>query len=747
MAALAVNTEDLIRFFRHSSQIFCVIAEDGRLLAVNPAATEILGCKPAEHDSYCVFDVIHPDDAPEFRRYVKTAQTSRTPPPFPCRFRAADGTYRYFLVTALKLNGRIYASALDVTEFKRRQRARYQILFKTSKDGIVLVDGKTGTIVDVNRQTEEMLGYQAAELIGQKLWDAPPFISASIGRRVFGSLRAIRTVRREETLTTKNGSAIDCELLCHSYYEGAHRMVQCNVRDISERRRHEAALRESEERLRVILEGIKDYAIFLTDKSGIIQSWNRGGEQVTGYTESEIVGQSMEVLFTPEDRADGVPETLMRAAVRDGSAEEERWHARKDGSRFFGSGVLTSLWHPDGRLRGFVKVMRDITRWKQTDEALREGQRLESIGLLAGGIAHDFNNLLTGIIGNASLAAEELPRGVRARRMVDEVIAAGTRAADLTRQLLAYAGKGRFTLEAFRLSDVIREIRELIQASIPPNVQLELQLEENLPAVYADPSQMQQVAMNLVINAAEAIEDHGTVRVSTGCRELSGEDLAAAEGLAHLKAGQYVYLEVRDTGVGMEEQVKARIFDPFFTTKFTGRGLGLSAVVGIVRAHHGGIQVESAPQLGSTFRIYLPAIEEQPQPRTTPEPALPQTGSGTILLAEDERMVRHVSQEALERRGFRVLTATNGREAVELFRRRASEISLVVLDMAMPVMSGEEARRHIEQIRPDVPVLVSSGYSEEIAFSRFGPGKLGHFIQKPYTARQLTEKVLSILQA
>jgi two-component system, cell cycle sensor histidine kinase and response regulator CckA len=747
MAAQAINPEEAVRFFKLSGQIFWVIGEDGRLEAVNPAAVSILGYSPVEYRGASIFEMVHPDDAAILREILVTVHTSGTSPPFICRFRAADGSYRHLLWNAAQSGTRIYATIADVTDFKRRAKARYRRLFETSQDAIVLVDGETGTILDTNERIEELLGYAPAELSGKKLWDAGPFLSGGIGRRIFDSVRNGGTFREEETLESRSGSPVACELLCNAYEEGTRRMVHCNVRDISERRRYVAALRESEERLRVILEGIKDYAIFLTDGEGKIETWNRGGEEVTGYSESEIMGQSVEILFTPEDRAEGIQEDRLRTAVRDGRAEDERWHMRKDGSRFFASGVLTPLWRPDGTLRGFVKVMRDITKWKHTDEAMREAQKLESIGLLAGGIAHDFNNLLTGIIGNASLAVEDLPRGRRARRLMEEVITAGSRAADLTRQILAYAGKGSLALESFSISDAVREILELIQASIPPNVLLQLRLEEDLPAIYADPSQIQQVAMNLVMNAAEAIDGYGVVRLATGCRNLSADELSVAEGLSHLKPGKYVYLQVKDNGTGMQEHVKARIFDPFFTTKFTGRGLGLPAVAGIVRAHQGGIQVETAPEAGSTFHIYLPVTDEQLLQQVPQEPPPLETGSGTILLVDDERMVRQVSQEALERRGFRVLTASNGKEAVDLFRERASEISLIVLDMAMPVMSGEEAQTYLEKIQPDVPILVSSGYSEAMASSRFRSGKMLHFIQKPYTAQQLAEKVLEILRA
>jgi len=431
--------------------------------------------------------------------------------------------------------------------------------------------------------------------------------------------------------------------------------------------------------------------------------------------------------------------------MREGSAEDERWHVRKDGTRFYASGVLTSLWRPDGTLRGFAKVMRDVTERKTHEDAMREAQKLESIGLLAGGIAHDFNNLLTGIIGNASLAQEDLPDAHRARRFMEEVVTAGKRAADLTRQLLAYAGKGSVTIEAFSISDAVAEIVHLIHASIPEKIILELRLAQDLPTIEADPTQIQQIAMNLVLNAAEAIAGEGVVSISTFYQRLREQDVRATEGLRKLTPGDYVVLQVTDTGVGMTEETKARIFDPFFTTKFTGRGLGLAAVAGIVRGNRGAIQVVTAPQRGSSFQVYLPASQNPAKPWKKDEKLSGRRGTGTVLVVDDDPMVRRVSKEALERRGYGVILAENGKEAVNVFQENRAAIDLVVLDLAMPVMSGEEAHQRLKQMRPGIPVIVSSGYSELMASMRFGDQGMEAFIQKPYTASQLVDKVQKVL--
>ncbi|MEO8371546.1 MAG: PAS domain S-box protein [Candidatus Solibacter sp.] len=365
--------------------------------------------------------------------------------------------------------------------------------------------------------------------------------------------------------------------------------------------------RQHRECLRLLEDGVKDYAIMQLDPQGKVTSWSQGAERILQYRSIEILGRDSSVLFTPEDRAGGAPGLELTLAIREGRAEDERWHVRKDGSRFLANGVMTALRGPDGELRGFVKVMRDITERRCQEDALHEAQILKSVGVLAGGIAHDFNNLLTGIIGNASLAAQDLPLGDPNRRLMEDVITAGQRAADLTQQLLAYAGKGRFSVSKVNLSAAVAEAVRATRASIPETVKLEVDLPEQLPEIKTDARQVQQIACNLLINAVEAVEGHGVIRVSTGRLKMGVEH--SCEGKGHLDADEYVYYQVEDTGAGMDEQVKARIFDPFYTTKFLGRGLGLAAVSGFVRSHNGAIQLMTAPGQGSTFRILLPVAK------------------------------------------------------------------------------------------------------------------------------------------
>ena len=385
--------------------------------------------------------------------------------------------------------------------------------------------------------------------------------------------------------------------------------------------------------------------------------------------------------------------------------------------------------------------IEDVTESRLAEEELRQSQKMEAIGFLAAGVAHDFNNLLTGMIGTASLLLEAMPEDNPGRTALDGIISGGKRAAELTRQLLAYAGKGRFYLERLNLSEVVVQTSKLVHPSIPPNVQLKLDLEKDLPLLLADPSQIQQVVMNLMINGAEAIgKAGGALRVRTGRKTVTTEALPDLYLNEHVVPGDYVFLEVVDNGLGMDEQTIRKIFDPFFTTKFAGRGLGLAAVLGIVRQHKGALQLHSVPGRGTSFTVLFPAAGESSQiAEDTTRQDL--RGSGTVLVVDDEEMIRNFTKAALEPYGYTVLLARDGQEAVRLFRERSSEIGLVLLDVAMPGMDGLETLEWISGIRSNIRVLVCSGFGDVDVETRFAGKNIAGFFPKPYTVKQLAGKV------
>jgi len=511
------------------------------------------------------------------------------------------------------------------------------------------------------------------------------------------------------------------------------------IMDITERKQAADSLREQAQLL-----DLAHDAILSLDWNSTITFWSQGAERMYGWPREEAVGKvSRDLLETtfPEPLKD-----IESKLVSTGRWEGELGQRRRDGARLRVSSRWALRRGADGQPRGYMEINSDVTERRRIEEQIRHTQKLESLGVLAGGVAHDFNNLLTGILGNASLALDSTSPYDRNRALLDEVMKAAERAADLTRQLLAYAGKGRFVMRTVNLSDLVREISGLVQTSVPKAVQLRLQLTDRLPGIDADPGQMQQIVMNLVINGAEAIgPGGGAVLVTTAVQQVDAQYIDTMSSAGDLlRPGEYVSLEVHDTGSGMTEEILARIFDPFFTTKFAGRGLGLSAVLGIVRAHKGDLKVYSKPGQGTTFKALFPASvsSQGSQPGPVQRDL---SGTGTVLIVDDEELVRQTARYTLERCGYKALTAGDGADAVDLYRRQPDVIRLVLLDLTMPVMSGEEALRQLQSINPKVRVLLTSGYNEGEAVQRFAGKGLAGFIQKPYTAAALAEKVKEVL--
>ncbi|MDQ6968019.1 MAG: ATP-binding protein, partial [Mariprofundaceae bacterium] len=377
-------------------------------------------------------------------------------------------------------------------------------------------------------------------------------------------------------------------------------------------------------------------------------------------------------------------------------------------------------------------------------------QRLESLGVLAGGIAHDFNNILTAILGNAAMAERKALLDPHATQgYLNKIVTSSERAADLCKQMLAYSGKGKFEVRAIDLSILVEEITNLLEISISKSVVLKYHLTDQLPAVEADAAQLQQVIMNLTINASDAIADKsGVISISTGVMHADRAYLSGTSLDDALPEGRYVYLEVSDTGCGMDKETQKKVFEPFFTTKFTGHGLGMSAVLGIVRGHHGAIKFYSELKHGTTFKVLLP-ISEQPVDAPLPwaEPAAePWHGSGTVLIVDDEETIREMASMMLEDMGFTTLTAQDGLDGVNVYRQHQKEIAVVLMDMTMPKMDVKTCFTELRIINKDVKVLLSSGYNEQEAISSFAGQGLAGFIQKPYTPEALQEKLQQTLK-
>jgi PAS domain S-box-containing protein len=645
------------------------------------------------------------------------------------------------LRTARSLGAQIgqFMERKQAEEALRQSEQRYRTIVETANEGVWLIDREARTAY-VNHRLTAMLGYTAEEMIGRTMLEFvfPEELQAA-RERIRSNLHG-RPEQFDFRFRRKDGSEL-ITLCCTSpMWDAEGKIIGAlgMFSDVTDRRRAE----EAAGRLAAIVE-CSDDAIISKSLDGTIQSWNSGAERIYGYAAAEVIGTRM-LILVPQER--GEEEALILQRLQRGERVDhfETVRVRKDGRQIHVSMTVSPILDTSGNITGASHVSRDITERKLFEQQLRETAKLESLGVLAGGVAHDFNNLLVGIMGNASLAMELLPPASQAATMIAGVLQASERAADLTRQLLAYSGKGRFVVQPIDLSALVRQIVSLLQSSVPKTVQLQLELEDEIPPVEADVAQIQQLVMNLVINGAEALGDApGTVSVRTAARTLGPKEIDASEPEFGLRPGEYVCLQVQDDGCGMDEAVKARIFDPFFTTKFTGRGLGMAAALGIVRGHNGAITVDTAPGRGSTFTVLFPASQGQ----TVQESAAPPrelTGQGTILVVDDEDIVRRMAGATLERYGYTILLAADGREAIDVFRDAASRVTLVLLDLTMPRMSGEETLRQLKEIRDDIPVVLSSGFSEAEAVRRFTGCGLAGFLQKPYTAERLAGKVRQV---
>jgi PAS domain S-box-containing protein len=417
----------------------------------------------------------------------------------------------------------------------------------------------------------------------------------------------------------------------------------------------------------------------------------------------------------------------------------------RGGTRLFRT-VRMPLRDAAGAVVGIVGIAEDITERRRTEQAIQQAQKLESLGVLAGGIAHDFNNLLVSILGNASLGLLSLPPDSPALPPIRQIETAGQRAAELCRQMLAYSGKGSFEISSVNLNALIEEMTQLLHVSLARSIALRYDFDPHLPSVEVDATQIRQVVMNLVMNAAEAIgEKPGTIRVTT---RVVHADRALLRGFIHGEGqpeGDYVCLEVVDSGGGIAPEMLGRIFDPFFTTKFTGRGLGLAAVLGIVRGHEGALQVLSEPDRGATFRLLLPAQTAPAQHDAPPEPEPAWQGHGMALVVDDQPEVRDVLTRMLEVLGFEVLACSNGQAALDLLAERARAVRVVFLDMAMPGLSGEQTLRRLHERHPHLPVVMVSGNSELDLRGDLSALGARTLLQKPFTFKVLSERLRAVL--
>jgi len=644
----------------------------------------------------------------------------------------------------------LLGAATDITERREAEEMLHytRVSVDAASDAIFWI-APDGHFVDVNNAACSSLGYSREELLRMGVCDVDPFSSEDVFQRQFPELRRQGMLRFESAHRTKDGRVFPVEIVANYVRRGEEERNCAFVRDISKRRELEVALRRSEELFRSIVEsspvGMHFYR--LDDGNLIFTGGNPAAGRVLGTPQQDMVGKPLTSVF-PNLAQTHLPE--MSRQVAEGALDHQRFEIAYRDDRVDGTFDIQVYRTGPGAI---VVDFMDVSERKRAEEErlalekqLLHTQKLESLGVLAGGIAHDFNNILTSIVGNTDLALMRLNPESPVRDNLQRIEKAATRAADLAKQMLAYSGKGKFVIESISLNRLVEEMTHLLEVSISKKAILRFNFAKELPSVEGDATQLRQIIMNLVINASEAIGDKsGVIAISTGCMQCDRRYLSSAWLDENMPEGVYAWLEVADTGCGMDRDTASKIFDPFFSTKFTGRGLGMAAVLGIVRGHKGAIKLYSEPGRGTTFKVLLPAGG---MPKEIFDTSVGEhqgwKGSGTVLLADDEETVIGIGSEMLKELGFKVLSAMDGKEALELFSEHQEEISCVILDLTMPHLDGEQCFRELRLISPDVKVIMSSGYNEQEVTRRFAGKGLSGFIQKPYKLSDLRDCIRNI---
>lgn len=619
---------------------------------------------------------------------------------------------------------------------------RFGGVVQISEDAIISVDEQQ-RITLFNPGAEKIFGYSADEIIGQSLNVLIPTRYHDTHSRQVNDFKRAGDVLRpmgERTMIyglRKNRSEFPAEASISKFEAAGENILTVRLRDISERRQAERSLRE----MAAIVE-TSDDAIIGENLEGIITSWNNGAEKMYGYTAAETIGQHATMLAGP-DRVQEVASYLERAQKGEAFRIDTN-RLRKDGRIISVALTISPIKDSEGRVTGLSAIARDVSERKKLEEQLRQSQKMEAIGRLAGGIAHDFNNLLSVIVGYTYVLQSSLPDDNGLRNSAQQVMSAAEKASALTRQLLAFSRRQMLQPEIIDLNEIVTGLQKMLPRLIGEDIDVRTIASSHLKNIKADPSQIEQVIMNLVVNARDAMPDGGKLTVETNDVHFEPSE-AAHYGI---RSGNYVLLAVSDTGIGMAPEIRAHIFEPFFTTKEPGRGtgLGLATVYGIVSQSNGHIWVYSEPGQGTTFKIYFPATSEAATPSDiSHHPRLAVTGSETVLLVEDEPNLRSLIQQVLRKQGYEVLVAGTGQEGAAIADHYAGDIELLLTDVVMPQMGGKQLADLLKPQYPDMSIIYMSGYTNN-ALDHSGSVEMGgSFLQKPFTPDVLLRKIREVL--
>ncbi len=636
-------------------------------------------------------------------------------------------------------------------EKRKETEERYSSIFNMVQEAIFVHDARTGKILETNSAARRLFGTTTQDL---NRFGPEKFCSGVFPYTKEEALKKIRMVLKEGPQTFRwhsrrpDGSLFWSEVsLSHAKIGGRDRIIAV-VRDLTHRLEAEKKIAQKAAEFEAIFNSIRDIVVF-ADSDRRILKINPATEEITGFTQEELIGTPTKNYYVDPRDHERIGELFFSLDSPSVSKPFVTRLKKKDGTVFPAEVVGGPVRSWDGEILGFLGVVRDISERTAMEQKMQHVQKLESLGVLAGGIAHDFNNILMAVLGNAELALEKIKLDSKPVENLEAIISAANRASDLCRQMLAYSGRGKFLIADIDLNDLLRDIHKMLKMSISKKAMLDLRLSERPAMIKADPSQIQQVIMNLIINASESLGTQtGIITISTGSSFFTAQDMEPFISEEVLSPGEYCHLEIADTGSGMDENTRAKIFEPFFTTKFTGRGLGMAAVLGIIRGHRGGISIKSKPGQGTTVKIILPASKStvKPVPQEFFSQKRPGSGRGTILLVDDETSVLEVASSMLEYHGFSVITAPNGLEAVGIFKERKEDIDAIIMDLTMPEMDGIEASRKILELDKGARILLSSGYDGNEATSATSSLNIRGFVHKPYRLSVLGQILNSLMK-
>jgi PAS domain S-box-containing protein len=618
---------------------------------------------------------------------------------------------------------------------------RYELLVASISDYAIYMLDTEGRIASWNAGAQRFNGYTEKEVLGTHFsrFHTPEDQKAGEPRRALETALREGRYESEGWRVRKDGSRFWVSAVIDPIFtpDGEHVGFAKVTRDITERKRVMEALRESEQRFRLLVQGVIDYAIYMLSPEGLITNWNLGAERIKGYTLDEVLGTHYRRFFTEEDKAAGVPERALAIAAREGRFESEGWRLRKDGTRFWGHAVVDALYDDHGKLIGFAKVTRDNTEKRHAEESLEQAraalfqaQKMESIGQLTGGVAHDFNNLLA-VVSNGIDILRTAPSQVAGTRVLDSMRRAVDRGAALTQQLLSFARQQPLAPSVQQLNKLVTGFEGVLRRAAGPTVRFEMDLEPRLCQASIDEARFEAGLLNLVVNARDAMLDGGTLEITTRNVTL------AANQAGSLPAGKYVRVSVADSGTGMSEEVRARAFEPFYTTKEVGKGsgLGLSQVYGFIAQSGGAVTIDTELGKGTTISLFLPALDE-----ATPEAPGPRSvREERVLIVEDDPLVMESARELFEAMGYYTLHANDGAAALRILQRDG-EVDVLFSDVMMPNgMSGLDLAREVRQRYPHIKIILASGFPQP-ALQTQGLDEFA-FVGKPYRLADLARQL------